>query len=284
MIKLIYISICIIWGSTWLAIKIGLDDSPPLWSAGIRFLIAGIILLFINWYRRVSYPKSIKEIVRVSLPGLIIYAFPYMMIYYAEQYVSSALTAVLFASFPFFIAAFSIFMLKCERPNLYAWFGLTVGFSGVIIVFYDSLVTSDFIFLGAILIVLASAMSAMGTMVLRVWYKDQDATMMLCLQIFAGAVVTIAAALVFESLLSFKITTYSVGTLLYLAVFGSVLAFSGYYWLLKKIKVISLSLTAFITPIIAIGLGYFIMEETLSAFTGFGSVLILDGIILVTKK
>ena len=104
MIKLIYIFLCLIWGSTWLAIKLGLADSPPLWSAGIRFLIAGLILIIINWFRKVTYPKSIKEIVRISLPGLIIYAFPYMLIYHAEQHISSALTAVLFASFPFFVA------------------------------------------------------------------------------------------------------------------------------------------------------------------------------------
>ncbi|MCP4703084.1 MAG: EamA family transporter, partial [candidate division Zixibacteria bacterium] len=134
MIKLTYIVLCLIWGSTWLAIKIGLDDAPPLWSAGLRFLIAGLILILINWFRKVSYPKSSKEIFRIALPGLIIYAFPYMMVYHAEQYISSALTAVLFASFPFFIAGFSFFMLKTEKPNIYSWLGLVVGFIGIIVV------------------------------------------------------------------------------------------------------------------------------------------------------
>ncbi len=284
MIKLIYIFLCLIWGSTWLAIKLGLDDAPPLWSAGIRFLIAGLILIIINWFRKVTYPKSIKEIVRISLPGLIIYAFPYMMVYHAEQHISSALTAVLFASFPFFVAGYSIFLLKSEKPNIYAWLGLLIGFSGVVVVFYDSLVTSEFIFLGAVLVVLSAAMSALGTMVLRVWYNNEDFTLMVCLQTLAGAVMTIAAAIIFEPISLFKITFQSVGALLYLTVFGSVLAFTGYYWLLKKIKVISLSLIAFITPIIAIGLGYLLLSETLSAFTAFGSVLILGGIILVIKK
>lgn len=284
MIKLIYILLCLIWGSTWLAIKLGLNDAPPLWSAGLRFLIAGLILIIINRFRKVSYPKSAKEIFQISLPGLIIYAFPYMMVYHGEQHISSALTAVLFASFPFFIACYSIFMLKSEKPNIYAWLGLIIGFGGVIIVFYDSLVTSEFVFLGAVLIVLASALSAFGTMILRIWYNDKDFTMMLCLQVLFGAVITITAAIFFEPISLFKITSRSVGALLYLAVFGSVVAFAGYYWLLKKIKVISLSLIAFITPIIAIALGYLLMSEILSTFTAFGSVFILGGIILVTKK
>ncbi|MCP4706339.1 MAG: EamA family transporter [candidate division Zixibacteria bacterium] len=284
MIKLTYIILCLIWGSTWLAIKIGLDDAPPLWSAGIRFLIAGLILILINWFRKISYPKSSKEIFRIALPGLIIYAFPYMMVYHAEQYISSALTAVLFASFPFFIAGFSFFMLKTEKPNIYSWLGLVVGFIGIIVVFYDSLIISEFVFLGAVLIVLASAVSAMGTMVIRVYYNDKDATMMLCHQILAGALVTIMAALLFEPISAFKITFRSIGALLYLAIFGSVVAFTGYYWLLKKMKVISLALIAFITPVIAIGLGYLLLSETFSAYTAFGSVLILSGIILVIKK
>ena len=166
MIKLIYIFLCLIWGSTWLAIKLGLDDAPPLWSAGIRFIIAGFVLIIINWFRKVTYPKSIKEIVKISIPGLIIYAFPYMMVYHAEQHISSALTAVLFASFPFFIAGYSKFMLKSEKLNIYAWLGLIVGFSGVVVVFYDSLVTSEFIFLGAVMVVLASAISAVSATVL----------------------------------------------------------------------------------------------------------------------
>jgi drug/metabolite transporter (DMT)-like permease len=207
-----------------------------------------------------------------------------MMVYHSEQYISSALTAVLFASFPFFIAGYSVFILKSEKLNVYAWLGLVVGFSGVVVVFYDSLIISEFIFLKAVIVVLAAAISAMGTMVLRVWYKNKDSALMVCLQILAGAVVTIAAAIIFEPISLFKITFQSVGALLYLAVFGSVLTFTGYYWLLKKIKVISLSLIAFITPIIAIGLGYLLLSETFSAFTAMGSVLILGGIMLVIKK
>jgi len=103
------------------------------------------------------------------------------------------LTAVLFASFPFFIAAYSIFLLKSEKPNIYAWSGLAVGFSGVVMVFYDSLVTSEFVLLGAVLVVPASAISALGTIVLRVWYNDEDFTLMVCLQSLAGAVVIMAA-------------------------------------------------------------------------------------------
>jgi len=238
-----------------------LADAPPLWSAGLRFLIAGLILIIINRFRKVIYPISVKEIVRISLPGLIIYAFPYMLVYHAEQYISSALTAALFASFPFFIAAYSIFLLKSEKPNIYAWSGLAVGFSGVLMVFYDSLVTSEFVLLGAVLVVPASAISALGTIVLRVWYNDEDFTLMVCLQSLAGAVVIMAAAIIFEPLSSFRITFLSVGALLYLAIFGSVLAFTGYYWLLKRMKVITLSLLAFITPVIAVGLEYLLLSE-----------------------
>ncbi|RKX17387.1 MAG: hypothetical protein DRP51_10945, partial [Candidatus Zixiibacteriota bacterium] len=112
-----------------------------------------------------------------------------------------------------------------------------------------------------VLVVPASAISALGTIVLRVWYNDEDFTLMVCLQSLAGAVVIMAAAIIFEPLSSFRVTFLSVGALLYLAIFGSVLAFTGYYWLLKRMKVITLSLLAFITPVIAVGLEYLLLSE-----------------------
>ncbi len=281
---LIYILLCLIWGSTWLAIKYGLADAPPLWSVAIRFSIAALIMLVINGLRKAEYPRSIREILKISSPGLLIYAFPYWMVYQSEMYISSALTAVLFASFPFFVAGYSLFLLKKERPNIYHWAGLAVGFGGVIIIFYDSLIISEFMFLGAVLAVGSSAISAMGTVILRARFHENDFAIMAGLQIAAGALISIPVAAFFEPLSLFKITSKSVGALLYLSIFGSVIAFLGYYWLLKKIRTLDLSLITFITPIIATVLGYFFLAETFSTFTAFGSILILGGMILVLKK
>ena len=99
-----------------------------------------------------------------------------------------------------------------------------------------------------------------------------------------GALITIPAALIFEPLSAFHITIRSVSALLYLTIFGSVVAFSGYYWLIKRITALSISLIAFITPVLAVLLGYLFLSEIFSAFTAVGGLLILGGMILVLKK
>jgi len=284
MIKLIYTLLCLIWGSTWLAIRLGLDDSPPLWSAGFRYIIASLVLLVFNAFRKAEYPSSVSAIVKLALPGLPLYALSYMLVYIAEVYISSALTAVLFASFPFYVAILSLALLRDEKINLLRWLGLTVGFAGIIVVFYDSLVQSQIIFIGAMLVVGGAVFSALGTVWVKKWFNNQDIFIMAAVQMIAGAIVINLTAALFEPIGLFKITLKSIGALLYLALFGSVVAFTGYFWLLKKIRTISLSMIAFITPVIAIILGYFLREETFSAFTATGSVLILAGVVLVIKK
>nr|MBN2277781.1 EamA family transporter [candidate division Zixibacteria bacterium] len=279
-----YTILCLIWGSTWLAIKLGLQDAPPIWSAGLRFTLAALIIVFINLIRKARYPDSLWEILRLAIPGIFMYALSYMFLYGAEVYIDSGLTAMLFASFPFFVAAFSIGMLKDEKLGRGGWTGLVVGFIGIVIVFYDSLTKSNLLSLGVFLAVLGSAASAYGTVYIRAYQREYDIGIMAAVQMGIAALITLVCAIVFESWGDYNITARSVGALFYLAVFGSVVAFLIYYWLLKKLKAIMVSQIAFITPVIAIILGYLVRNETFSAFTMAGSILIMVGVGLVLRR
>ena len=137
MVYLVYSLLCLVWGSTFMAIKLGLEDSPPFWSAGLRFVIAAVIVLLIAKARKLRYPSHVSEILKISIPGVFMYGLSYMLVYRAMVHIDSALTAVLFAGLPFFVAAFSIMMLKEEKLGLVGWCGLVMGFSGIILVFYD---------------------------------------------------------------------------------------------------------------------------------------------------
>ena len=284
MVYFIYTILCLIWGSTWLAIKIGLEDSPPFWSAGIRFVIAGAIIILVNRFRNLEYPKGFKETALVALPGLFMYGLSYILIYRAEVYISSSLTAFLFASFPFFVAGFSIVMLREERLNVLGWTGLVIGFLGIIFVFYDSLVRSHIIFWGVVMAVLGAAAAAFGPVYIRAYLRKYHVAVLAEIQMLAGAAMIVIIALIFEPISAFKITFNSVAALLYLAVFGSVVAFLGYYWLLKKMEVIKVAQIAFITPFVAFALGYFVRYETFNLFTIIGSLLIMIGVIMVIRK
>jgi len=267
-----------------MAIKVGLEDSPPLWSAGLRFVIAGLMVLVISRFRSAKFPRSWKELGKVAIPGIFMYGLSYMLVYRSEVYIDSALTAVLFASFPFFVAGISHFMLREESLNLWGWVGLVIGFLGTAVVSYDSLLQSRFVFLGTLLVLLAAAASAYGTVYIRARLKEYDIAVMASIQMILGALIIVLTAFIFEPLNAFRITFKSVTALFYLAVFGTVVAFLGYYWLLKRLRAIIVSQIGFITPIIALMLGYFFMSERLSFRAGIGSLLILAGVFLVVRR
>jgi drug/metabolite transporter (DMT)-like permease len=284
MIYFVYIILCLIWGSTWLAIKIGLDDAPPFWSAGIRFLIASLILAVYSKARKYRFPSSLKEFVKVAVPGALSYAFSYMAVYYAEVYIDSALAGVLFAGFPFFIAFYTMLLIKEEKLHALGWLGLLIGFAGIVVVFYDSLQESVFQWTGVLLVVAAAAASAYGTVYIKLYLAEYQITAMSAVQMLAGALIMLLSALIFESLYDFSLTAKSVFSILFLALFGTVVAFWGYYWLLRRIKIMILSQIAFITPLIAIILGVLIRSESFSGFDIIGSAMILTGVFLVIRK
>ncbi len=280
----IFSLLCLIWGSTWLAIKIGLQDSPPLWSAGFRFVIAALIILVINRIRNVTYPADLKRLWKIAFPGIFMYGLSYSLVYAAEVHISSSLTAVIFASFPFLIAIFSIFMLQEEKLSSRGWFGLAVGFLGIVVVFYDSLATSRFVFLGTVLAAFGAVASAYGTVYIRSRLQEEDIFVMSAVQMSLGAVIIILLAVLSEPLSDFKVTARSVGALSYLVVFGTVIAFLGYYYLLKKIQAIKVSQITYITPVIAVILGYIVLSERFTVSAALGAILVLFGVMLVVRR
>ena len=144
----VFILLCLIWGSTWMAIKLGLSDAPPLYAAGIRFVLAVSILYAIVFSKKYRLPNTLRGFLRLGYPGLYMFGASYALIYFAEQHISSALTSVLFAAYPLMIAFLSIWVLSHEKIRPAGWLGLALGFVGIVVISYDSLQTSSDIFLG----------------------------------------------------------------------------------------------------------------------------------------
>ena len=165
MTALMYILLCLIWGSTWIGIKIGLQEAPPFWTAAIRFALAVAILAGIARVRRYSFPRTPSAFLRLGYPGIYMFGFSYGLVYLAEQYIDSSLMAVLFGSFPFFIAALSMVRLKGERLPTVVWIGLIVGFVGVVIISVEQWQLSDDLFLGTMLGIIAVYTAAHGLII-----------------------------------------------------------------------------------------------------------------------
>ncbi len=280
----VYILCCLIWGSTWMAIKIGLTDAPPLMSAAVRFVLAVTIITAIVRIKGLKYPSGLREWLTMAHPGIYMYFGSYALVYFAEQYINSALTAVLFASYPIFVAVLSWLLLKKERLGWRGWMGLLLAFAGVVLISYDSLQTSPALFWGSALALGGSLVSAVGVVLHKRDCGHESIYVAANVQMAAGTLLLLLGALIFENPSDFAITPESIGSILYLAIFGTVIAFLGYYWLLTHMSVVTLSLITFVTPLIAILIGTVIGDEVLSTLTLFGAAAILAGIVLVVRK
>lgn len=280
----VYIVICLIWGSTWLAIKIGLSGAPPLYSLSLRFLLAVGILWAIAHIKGYRFPEGRRRILKTAYPGLYMYGVSYALIYFAEQYIDSSLTAVLFGSFPFFVAALTHWRLKAERLTGLAWIGLVVGFGGVVLISYHQWQLAGDLFLGTLLALGGSYAAAHGIVLHKKHFVEENIVIAVLLQMALGGIPLVLAALVFESVSDLAVSLETVGSIIYLAVFGSVLAFLGYYWLLKRTTVVNVSLIGFVTPLVAIFFGSVLAEERLTLMVGLGTAMILSGILLVVRR
>ncbi len=281
---LIYIVLCLIWGSTWMAIKIGLSQAPPLYAASIRFMLAVAILSVIVAVKKLKYPQGLGNFLRLGYPGIYMYCGSYALVYFAERHINSAMTAVLFGAYPFFVALLSNVQLKSEKIHGKAWLGLALGFLGVVLISYDSLRTSGELFLGSVLTIGGALAAAYGLIIHKKHFNDVSIYVSANVQMILGGVLLLVGALIFENWRDFNITPQSVGSIVYLAIFGTVIAFLGYYWLLKHTRAVTVSLVAFITPVVAIVIGVLFFGESLSAVIFVGAALILSGIALVIHK
>lgn len=280
----IYALLCLIWGTTWLVIKIGLEEAPPLYSASLRFILSAAILTSFVWFRNYKYPTGIKNWLQLGYPGIFMFGASYALVYTSEQYIASALAAILFASFPFFITILSRLVLKEPPSPMSVWVGLVIGFAGVALVSYDTQQTSSDLLLGTILALVASLASAYGIILHRKHFLHENSVVALNVQMIMGGTLLLIAAMLTEDWSAFSFSPELIGSILYLSILGTLVTFLGYYWLIKHISMVKTSLIAFITPMVAIVAGIMLGGEQLSATIFAGTGLILSGVALVARK
>ncbi len=284
MTAFVYVLLCLIWGSTWIAIKIGLTAAPPLQTAALRFMLATLILNGVVFLLRYPYPRDIRSWLRIGYPGIWMYGVNYALIYFAQVFISSSLTAVLFASFPFFVAVLSTFRLNEARVTPAGWIGIALGFVGVALISYDQLQTGDDLFLGTILALVATYSAAHGLIIHKKFHAGANIVVTASIQMLLGGLLVLVSAIIFEDWADFHVTTSSIGSILYLALMGTIVAFLSYYWLLARMSALSASLIAFITPLVALFIGVVFFDETVSASIVIGTTLILSGVGLSIER
>lgn len=285
--RLVWLVLCCIWGSTWLFIKIGLNDLPPLTFAGIRFVIAVIILFAIIAARRVSFPESSAEWWLLVVTGILSFSLNYGLIFWGEQFVSSGLAALLQATIPVFGLVIAHFYLPQERMTPARIAGVVLGVSGVGVVFSNQLsVAGGKAFAGSVAMVLSSFFVAYSNVLIKARATKLDPAMIAAAQMFFGLIPLLLIGVPLEgSPLQFRWTVGAVISLFYLAIVGSVVAFLLYYWLMKNMDVTKTMLIALVTPVVAVALGMIILDERLTWRTLIGGLMIMCGIgLIVTTR
>ena len=277
---LAYSVMCLIWGSTWMAIRIGLESLTPMFSAGIRFILASVIIFFVMKIRRIELQTDKDSIRLYLLMGFFSFVIPFGLVYWAEQFVPSGMAAVLFAVYPFWVVIFSFLRLPNELIGFYKIFGAVLGFSGIVIIFSDSFagdITNYLI--GMFAVVLSGIMQAwIAVSIKKFGHHLHPLSMNFVPMIIAGISMT-AIGLLAEDLSRINFNESAILSILYLAFFGSVITFTTFYWLIKRINLVILSLLAFITPIVALILGFIFYGENLSTRHFIGAALVLTGVI-----
>ena len=275
-----YIFICLIWGSTWVAIRLGLDSLTPLISAGVRFMFASIIIFIILKAKSISIPLDSKSIKLYVFMGLLSFLIPFWLVYWAEQYIPSSLASVLFGVFPFSVFIFSLFMLESGAADKFKFLSVILGFIGIGIIFLEGIeldVENHFIGLAAVLF--SAIMQGLAAVVIKKWGGYLNPFAMNAPPLLIAGSLMIILAFIFEDSSLWIFSQKAILSISYLAVFGTILAFTTYYWLLQRINAVILSLSSFITPIIALLLGWIILDEKLSNQVLLGTLFVLMGIL-----
>ena len=280
---IVWLALCLIWGSTWIFIKLGLRDLPPFTFAGIRFLLASAILWSMVIARRRPLPKTGRDWLKLAWMGSITFALNYGLIFWGEQHISSGLAAVLQAMIPAFGLIFAHFYLPNERLTARKLAGVATGVAGVGLIFYDQMKIEGMAALqGSVALLLSSVCAAYSNVFIKSRCQHIDSSVIAAGQMVWGIFPLLTLGAVLEGdPFDHRWSMLSALALAYLALIGSVLAFLLYFWLVTKIEVTKTMLISLVTPVTALLIGWLALDERLSWRVAAGSVAILAGIWLI---
>lgn len=278
-------AVCIIWGTTYLALRVGVTQFPPFLFSGIRFLFAGPILLLLLYFFRKPELPSRKVLAQQAVSGLLLCTFGVGIVGWSEMFVSSGLAAIICSVMPIWVMLINFAISSDDQPALPVVLGLIIGLAGIVMIFGEHV--SDFsdpdYTLGIVTTFAGNICWAFGT----VWVKKKtmatDPFMAAGLQMLFGGIFLIPMSLLFDDYSTITTSGDMLFALVYLILFGSVAAYASYSYAIKKLPMTLVSLYAYINPIVAVVLGALLLGERLNLRIGIGILITLAGIYVVNR-
>jgi len=248
-------------------------------------MLASVLLFAMMVIRKESLPKGSLFRGLTLFLALTAFSVPYALVYWGQRLIPSALSSILFATYPFFVALFSHAFLPNERMNGLKVLAVVLGFTGVYLIFSNELALDTTIALaGMTAIVISAVIQAFSLVILKKFGEEFSPIGLNFASMSIGAVLLLVASVAAEDYSAVTFTRQAVLSIVFLAVFGNVVAFVAYFWLVKHIDTVLLSMTSFITPIVAVILGALVLQETLSPRIFVGAALVLCGILAANGK
>jgi drug/metabolite transporter (DMT)-like permease len=281
-----WLTLCLVWSSTWLVIKIGLRDLPPVSFVGLRFLIAIVVLLLISLGQKRFLPPRRSDYLVLLFTGLLMFTINYALLFWAELHVSSGLAAVIQASIPIFGMVFAHWMLPEEPLRWPRLFGALVAMGGVGLICAHLLSFNGWLaFLGGVGITIGAATAAFSNVLLKKRRIQLAPSMLAAWQMFFGTVpLLLIGYWVDGSPWRLHWTLGATLSIFYLAVVGSSLAFLLLYWLMPRMSVTNLQTISLITPPGAIAVGWAFGGERLSTWSLLGAAFVLLGVWMIFRR
>lgn len=279
----LYAALVLVWSSTWVVIAVGLEDVAPFFGAGIRFTLAGVGVLV----AAVALGRSLRtDWLLSALVGVLPFATCYGLIYWAEQYVTSGLAAVLFGVLPLYVALLAAIFLPNEplRPRLVV--GVLIALGGLVLAFSESLDlgTGEHTALAALAVVCSPIASAIGNIAIKKRSEGLDALVMNGWAMITGGVLLLAVSAPTEDWGATEWSAASIGSILYLAVLGTGFTFVTLTILLRELPAVTTSFISMIIPFGALALGAIFRDEPVTALAVVGAMLVVAGIVVAQLR
>jgi drug/metabolite transporter (DMT)-like permease len=281
-VVLAFLAIYVLWGTTFLAIRVAVHEIPPLFAAGTRMFLAGLILSVWLWVRGATRPTAL-EWRNLALLGLLLFVVDYGPLFWAEKYVPSGIAAVLAATVPLMTIAFEMLVFRMQEFRWSLVGAVVLGFFGVgVLLLPDP--RQPLAIIPCIAILLGTVGWCLGTVLSRklTLPKSRPVTSGGAM-VIGGAVLLLLSGCFGEMHPWPHISLRAAGALAYLIFMGSLLAFTAYVWLLGRMPASKVSSYAYVNPVVAVALGYFIAGEAITAHVIAGAVLVLVSVFLILR-
>jgi drug/metabolite transporter (DMT)-like permease len=279
--------VCIVWGTTYLAIRVAVTTMPPFLLTGARYLFAGVVLFIVAKIHGDAIPRSRRVLAEVALCGVLMVAIGNLSVVWAEQWVPSGFAALFVGTAPFWVSLIELMRRSGERVELRRGIGMLIGFIGVALLVTPHGAGKAFdarFVIGALVIQAGCIAWQYGTVRGKYALASIPPLMSSALQMLCGGVVVSLAGLSLGELPHFHATPKTLGALAYLAIFGSVLAYTSYVYAARHLRTTTLSLYAYVNPLVAVILGWFFLREQLTWVSITAMVIILTGVALVQSS